>query len=235
MAALISISGDTRKRSCQGHQPLALTASETEQKGNHDMNNDQVDDRRRKMNRIRITPRAFTRRALGIGLLAALLLALGATAPAVLAAITCPGFTCNGTNGNDTVKGTEVYDEIYGFGGDDTIYGFAGNDALRGDEQTDPGLDGADRIYGGRGNDLLSSHGGADLLNAGRGNDTINAQDYPGHPPGTDTIKAGKGDDTIYAADKVKDMIDCGPGRDYVLYDQDLDTVTGCEDKNPAP
>jgi hypothetical protein len=29
-------------------------------------------------------------------------------------------------------------------------------------------------------------------------------------------------------------VIDCGPGRDYVLYDQDLDTMTNCEDKNPA-
>ena len=180
------------------------------------MNKDQFDnDRRPSMNRIDITRQAATRRALGIGLLLALL-ALGAVAPAVLAAITCPGFTCNGTNGNDTVKGTAVYDEIYGFGGDDTIYGFVGNDALRGDEQTDSGLD------------------GADLLNAGRGNDTINAQDYAGHPPGTDTIKAGKGNDTIYAADKVKDVIDCGPGRDYVLYDRDLDTVTNCEDKDPA-
>ena len=186
------------------------------------------------MNRIEITSRPATRRALAIGLLVAVLLALGTVTPAVLAAITCPGFTCQGTNSNDTLRGTEVYDEIYGFGGDDTIYGFAGNDALRGDEQTDPGLDGADRIYGGRGNDLLSSHGGADLLVGGRGNDTINAQDYPGHPPGTDTIKSGRGDDTIYAADHVKDAIDCGLGRDYVLFDRDFDTVTNCEDKNPV-
>jgi hypothetical protein len=191
-------------------------------------------DRRTKMNRVDIPRRMATRCALGVGLLVALLLALGAAVPTVLAAISCPGFTCQGTNGNDTLKGTEVYDEIYGFGGDDTISGSAGNDALRGDEQTDAGQDGDDRIYGGGGNDLLSSHGGADLLVAGGGNDTINAQDYPGHPPGKDTIKAGKGEDTIYSADHVKDVIDCGPGRDYALFDRDFDTVTNCEDKDPA-
>jgi len=186
------------------------------------------------MNRMSFTPRTAARCALGIGLLVALLLAFGAAAPAVLAAISCPGFVCQGTSGDDTLKGTEVVDEIYGFGGDDTIYGGAGNDLLRGDEQTDSGQDGDDRIYGGGGNDLLSSHGGADLLVAGGGNDTINAQDYAGHPPGKDTIKAGKGEDTIYAADHVKDVIDCGPGQDYALFDRDFDTVTNCEVKDAA-
>ena len=48
-------------------------------------------DRRTKMNRVDIPRRMATRCALGVGLLVALLLALGAAVPTVLAAISCPG------------------------------------------------------------------------------------------------------------------------------------------------
>ena len=186
------------------------------------------------MNRIDITLRATARRALGLGLLAALLLALGTAAPAVLAAITCQGGSCLGTDGNDTLQGTSVHDNIKAFGGDDTIYGGRGNDGLHGDDQTDLALDGADRIYGDGGDDFLVGNGGADLLVGGRGNDTINAQERTafGHPPGTDTIRGGRGNDTIYADDDFKDKIDCGPGRDIVAFDPGLDVVTNCETKN---
>jgi Ca2+-binding RTX toxin-like protein len=186
------------------------------------------------MYRIDTTSRAATRRALGISLLVALLLGLGAAAPAVLAAINCTGFDCVGTDGNDTMKGSILADRVYGFGGDDTISGLGANDVLYGDDQTDPALDGADRIFGGSGNDTLTGFGGADLLVGGRGNDIITAQEHTerGHPPGTDTIRGGRGNDTISAADGFKDVIECGPGKDYVLYDAGLDTVTGCEDKD---
>jgi Ca2+-binding RTX toxin-like protein len=159
------------------------------------------------MNRIDITLRAATRRALAIGLLAALLLALGAAAPAVLAAITCPGGGFEGTNDDDTLQGTAGVDHITGFGWADTISGSSGNDELTG-------------------------FGGADLLVGGRGGDIINAQEVDGHPPGTDTIQGGRGNDTIYANDGVKDKIDCGPGRDIVYFDPGLDTLANCEMKN---
>jgi Ca2+-binding RTX toxin-like protein len=159
------------------------------------------------MNRIDITPRAATRHALGIGLLVALLLVLGAAAPAVLAAITCPGGSCVGTDGDDTLRGT------------------AGLDI---------GLDGADSISGGDGNDTLLGYGGADLLSGGRGADIIEAKEIANHPPGKDTVRGGCGNDTIYANDGVKDKIDCGAGRDFVQFDQGLDTVTNCEDKLPG-
>ena len=176
------------------------------------------------MNRIGITPPAATRRALIVGLLAASLLALGAVAPAVLAAITCPGDSCYGTDGDDTLQGTAGFDYAFGYGGADTINGGGGNDTLIGDEQADQALDGADRISGGAGNDSVVGYGGADLLVGGRGGDVINAREIEGHPPGTDTVRGGRGNDTIYANDGAKDKIDCGPGQDFVQFDQGLDT-----------
>jgi Ca2+-binding RTX toxin-like protein len=190
-------------------------------------------DRRPTMNRIDITLRAATRRALIIGLLAALLLALGAAAPAVLAAITCPGGSCLGTDSDDTLQGTAGIDRISGRGGADTITGGKGNDQLDGDGQLDVGLDGADTISGGDGNDDLTGFGGADLLIGGRGADIIFTGEFADHPAGVDTVRGGRGNDTIYANDDVKDKIDCGPGRDFVQFDQGLDTLTNCEDKLP--
>jgi Ca2+-binding RTX toxin-like protein len=170
-------------------------------------------------------------------LLAVLAAALALGGAAVLAkTIDCPGSSCQGTNDNDTLRGTAVRDVVTGYGGADTISGRDGNDSLKGDDQSDSSLDGDDRISGGDGADLLLGHGGADVLIGGRDDDTINAQEFQnlGHPPGKDTVRGGRGNDMIYAADDVKDVIDCGPGVDYVLFDQNLDTVTGCETKDPA-
>ena len=161
------------------------------------------------MNRTDITLRAATGRVLGIGLLAAVLLALGTTAPTALAAITCPGGGFEGTNDDDTLQGTAGVDHITGFGWADTISGSSGNDELTG-------------------------FGGADLLAGGRGADIIDALEVANHPPGKDTIRGGRGNDTIYANDDVKDKIDCGAGRDFVQFDQGLDTLTNCEDKLPG-
>jgi Ca2+-binding RTX toxin-like protein len=183
------------------------------------------------MKRIDITPRVGGRRALGIGLLAASLLALGTVAPAVLAAITCPGDSCYGTDENDTLQGTAGFDYAFGYGGADTINGGGGNDILIGDEQANQALDGADRIFGGAGNDSVVGYGGADLLVGERGGDVINAREIANHPPGVDTVKGGRGNDTIYASDDIKDKIDCGAGRDFVQFDQGLDTLINCEDK----
>ena len=187
------------------------------------------------MNRIDNTLRAATRRALGIGLLAALLLGIGAATPAVLAAINCPGGGgCLGTDGDDTLRGTAGADGITGFGGADTISGLGGSDSLTGDGQLDFGLDGGDTISGGAGNDRLLGFGGADRLDGGRGADIIDAQEFPDHPPGEDTVRGGRGNDTVYAKDGAKDKIDCGSGRDWVSFDEGLDSLTNCEDKDAA-
>ena len=197
------------------------------------MNRDQLDnDRRPRRDRNGITLLAATRRALGIGLLLAVL-ALGTAAPTVLAAITCPDRSYEATDGDDTLRGTCRSESIPGYGGADTISGLGGHDSLSGDGQLDVDLDGADTISGGDGNDELWGFGRADLLVGGRGNDIIDAQEYPNHPPGEDTVRGGRGNDTIFAADGAKDIIDCGRGHDFVQFDQNLDTVTDCEDKTP--
>jgi len=215
------------------HLAVALPASETEQEGKRVMTIDRLDnDRRPTMNRIDITLRATARCASGIRLIAALL-ALAVAAPAVVTAIASPGRSYEATDGDDTLRGTSHSESIPGYGGSDTIFGRGGHDSLSGDGQLAVDLDGADTIFGGDGNDMLWGFGGADLLVGGRGNDIIDAQEYPTHPPGEDTVRGGRGNDTIFAADGAKDIIDCGPGRDFVQFDQNLDTVTGCEDKTP--
>ncbi len=56
----------------------------------------------------------------------------------------------------------------------------------------------------------------------------------PPHPPeklsGTE---GGSGNDRIVATEGNKDIIDCGTGTDTVFYDVGLDTIKGCENKNP--
>ena len=110
------------------------------------------------MDQFDINLRATRLRALLIGLLMALVLDLGTAAPAVLAAITCPGGICVGTAGDDTFQGTAGVDVIDGNGGAEcsmasvaTISSSA--DFL--DGRHDPALDGPDRIYGGGGADGL--------------------------------------------------------------------------------
>jgi hypothetical protein len=70
--------------------------------------------------------------------------------------------------------------------------------------------------------DNLKGGAGADTIRAGAGNDRIN----PGK--GRDTVFGGAGNDTIQAADKTRDVIDCGPGRDSVVADK-IDVLKGCE------
>ncbi len=72
------------------------------------------------------------------------------------------------------------------------------------------------------------------MLGGGRGADTINARDDSTVNPGTDTVRGGGGRDFILANDGFPNMIDCGPARDTVFYDQALDTVSNCEDKRPS-
>jgi Ca2+-binding RTX toxin-like protein len=188
-----------------------------------------------------MTARSTTRTAKRLTvILAAVLLALTAAAPGVLAAIDCAAAVdpwCYGTDGDDTMLGTTGDDAgLYGYGGADTLYGYAGVDYLFGDAEGNPALDGADKLYGGGGADYLEGDGGADLLAGGPGNDEIEALEYEqyGHPAGKDTVRGGRGDDEILAGDLHKDVIDCGPGVDTVEFDKGLDVLIDCETKVPA-
>ncbi len=131
-----------------------------------------------------------------------------------LAAITCGGGTCDGTNVNDTIYGTSEIDSMYGRGGGDTIHGRGGMDTIYGDwhQVLDPGEPGSDTIYGGAGADYLNGDEHADTLKGGRGNDRIHAE-----------------------TDGEVDHVDCGPGpEDVAFFDRGTDNVeSNCEVRNP--
>ena len=100
-----------------------------------------------------------------------------------------------------------------------------------------PGGAGDDVLYGGMGDDWLTdwveteldvpSPHDRDLLVAGPGDDFLGVQE------GADRVFAGPGDDLIKTdADGAHDVIDCGPGKDRVVYYSPLDPLDelrGCE------
>jgi Ca2+-binding RTX toxin-like protein len=84
----------------------------------------------------------------------------------------------------------------------------------------------ADRLLGRAGDDRLLGEAGPDCLSGGRGADHLRGG------AGSDIMRGGAGHDRISARGgrrgKVRDVVDCGPGRDVAKVDP-RDTVTGCE------
>jgi uncharacterized repeat protein (TIGR01451 family) len=141
--------------------------------------------------------------------------------------------TIRGTRDDDALRGTQFGDRIVAgdgadfvkaLAGDDCLLGGAGVDVLDGGDGADrlEGSTGSDRLFGGAGNDRLTGGRGNDRLVGGPGNDTI----APGL--GRDSVSAGGGNDTINARDRLRETIDCGPGRDTVRADRS-DRLKGCE------
>ena len=105
------------------------------------------------------------------------------------------------------------------------VYGDVGNDLIRGTR-------GSDFLVGQDGNDRVLGNGGNDLLDGGKGDDLVQGQGRLLGTDGTDTFrlyvtkaKPGRvrsqvygwaGNDRIYARNGVRDLIDCGSGRDLV-------------------
>jgi Ca2+-binding RTX toxin-like protein len=112
----------------------------------------------------------------------------------------------SGTGRNDRLNGTRAGDRLFGLGGNDVLNGLAGADCLLGGR-------GNDRLSGGSANDVLSGDAGNDRLTGGRGKNTY---------------RGGSGRDTIRAANRVREKIDCGPGRDTARVDR-KDKVRRCE------
>jgi Ca2+-binding RTX toxin-like protein len=153
-----------------------------------------------------------------------------------------------GTRGDDHIIGTQRADVIRALPGHDRVRGRHGADVIKG------GL-GADVLRGGPGPDLLLGRGGNDILDGGLGADRLWAGAGFGHEfddgPGNDVVHgsaqedgviAGDGADRIFTgahADFVSidndgdaDVIDCGPGSDYVFYRPSIDrhdTLAHCE------
>jgi Ca2+-binding RTX toxin-like protein len=97
-------------------------------------------------------------------------------------------------------------DDVDAQGGDDVVHGGAGNDHLRGGA-------GNDEEFGDAGNDVVEGDAGSDLLVGGSGHDRL---------------LGGPGNDVLNAADGVRDVVDCGRGRDRAVVDR-RDVVRHCE------
>jgi Ca2+-binding RTX toxin-like protein len=106
-----------------------------------------------------------------------------------------------------------------------TVTGTAGADVLVGTPYADVlnGAGGDDVIRGGGGSDVLNGGAGADRLYGGPGNDVLIGG------PGPDRLFGGAGDDTIRARDGVRDVVDCGAGRDTVTADRKDVVSRNCE------
>ncbi|MGH3022903.1 MAG: calcium-binding protein [Gaiellaceae bacterium] len=122
-----------------------------------------------------------------------------------------------GNSRDNRIHGTGARDVIYGRNGDDVLSGRGGRDLIDGEE-------GNDVIVGGAGRDTLYGRGLDDTINGGPNHDTI----YPGFGP--DVVYGGGGNDNIVARDRDErmDTIDCGPGRDRVVFRRG-DRVINCE------
>ena len=145
-----------------------------------------------------------------------------------------------GTAGDDTLTGTPERDLVCGLGGADLIRGLGGNDTLFGDacggtpsrrSLVAAKRGGNDSLLGGRGNDRLYGADGKDRLFGGRGSDALyggDGNDLLQGGNGRDRLRGGLGNDTIRAADRRRDTINCGPGRDQIRADEP-DRLRGCE------
>ena len=147
--------------------------------------------------------------------------------------------TLGGTPGDDLICGQLGNDTITGFGGDDTLFGdmcgnqrrvsaahveIGGNDIMFGGAGDDRmfGSAGRDTLAGNEGDDTLVGGVGKDVLIAGAGNDTLRGG------AGKNSYNAGSGNDRIFAANRRRENVSCGSGRDTVNADQ-ADRVNGCE------
>ena len=130
-----------------------------------------------------------------IVVLAALVVALLATAPAADAKPRCFGkkATVVGTNGKDRLKGSPGKDVVVARGGKDDV-------------NTGPGKD---YVCGGGGNDRLRSGHGSDKLDGGPGNDEVHGAD-----DNDALVKGGKGNDFCDGQRGDSDKLVCGPGDD---------------------
>lgn len=135
-------------------------------------------------------------RALGVFLLAAVLLGPAAQSPTSASHLpSCFGYTPTifaapsggitaGTPGDDVILGTPGVDRISGGGGNDIICGLGGNDDIAGG-------DGVDEVDGGPGDDRISGGDGEDLLSAALGNDQVAGS------PGDDLARGQAGLDAV--------------------------------------
>lgn len=143
-----------------------------------------------------------------IAIVACVTLVVGGVALAITE--TCTSNPCVGTRNADTLTGTDGSEKIWGEAGADYLYGKGDYDLIKGGY-------GADYVYGDLGNDRVKGSQGRDHVYGGEGDDLV------------------RGGLHSKADDGVRDVLDCGPGNDTVLYVRGQDTIIDCEIKNPNP
>ena len=142
-----------------------------------------------------------------------------------------------GTNQHDTLEGGGGPDSLFGLGardfmaggtGEDNLEGGTGNDVVLGGppppgpnqppEQERPGA--SDVVKGGPGDDDVDGAAGADALYGGDGEDLITDGENRGGAP--DALYGEDGDDLLGPRNVPagRDVVDCGPGRDWVFADR---------------
>jgi Ca2+-binding RTX toxin-like protein len=129
-----------------------------------------------------------------------------------------PGRCANaqtGSSADDLLQGGAAGDRLTGRGGGDAVLGAAGDDCLGGGP-------GDDFLSGGAGNDNVRGDAGSDILSGGPGADVISTGS------GSNLVNGGTGADRIVAANRVRETIRCGGGRDRATVDR-RDRVKGCE------
>ena len=153
------------------------------------------------------------------------------------------GRACIGTEGIDTLNGSSGIDPYMdGRQDDDELFANAGEYAyMQGDAfdapDNDTATDGDDLLKGGPGFDEMVGFGGNDTFSGGTRGDFIFAEETSENE-GEDIVNSGRGNDYIEARDGVKDAINCGRGKqDIVFFDKGgIDTVANnCEYKNRFP
>jgi hypothetical protein len=121
------------------------------------------------------------------------------------AAFTVGLVAASGSSQLKVIHGTRRADHLVGTSAAEVINGGGGFDRIN-------GKGGADTLLGGP--------GGAALI-GGKGRDEFNSRN--GKPVG------GQGRDVIRARDGVRDVINCGPGKDVAYVDRSEDGVVDCE------
>lgn len=102
----------------------------------------------------------------------------------------------DGGSGKDSLIGTKRNDELSGGSGADKVYGSGGKDKLE----------------GGSGNDRLTGFG---TLDGGTGNDFLEVfYGFGEKKPFASKVFGGPGIDHVLAGNKVRDVVNCGAGKD---------------------
>jgi uncharacterized delta-60 repeat protein len=120
-----------------------------------------------------------------------------------------------GRGRGDTLSGTPAGDRMRGRVGDDVLFGLSGDDCIYGEK-------GPDLLFGGDGDDVLEGDSGDDQIKGENGDDRL----VGGR--GINRYNGGPGDDRIYSRNGRAEIVECGPGNDWVKADR-IDRLRRCE------